>query len=124
MYNSPVSIQHGPLELEYIDKYLESMSSAEDEHIVARARSLLGVDIDRDELIKALNYDRQQYEKGYEDGKRDAVKQGRWERDDWGDYVKECSLCGKVPNAIPGRGNTPCYSDYCPNCGAKMDGKT
>lgn len=26
-----------------------------------------GIDVDKDELIKALNYDRQQYEKGYSD---------------------------------------------------------
>jgi len=26
-----------------------------------------GIDVDKDELIKALNYDRQQYEKGYKD---------------------------------------------------------
>ena len=29
--------------------------------------------IDKDELIRALNYDRGQYEKGYADGKRDAM---------------------------------------------------
>jgi len=27
-----------------------------------------GIDVDKDELIKALNYDRGQYEKGYQDG--------------------------------------------------------
>ena len=27
-----------------------------------------GIDVNKDELIKALNYDRQQYEKGYQDG--------------------------------------------------------
>lgn len=29
----------------------------------------VGVSVDKEELIKALAYDRQQYEKGYEDGK-------------------------------------------------------
>ncbi len=32
-----------------------------------------GVTIDKEELFKALAYDRGQYEKGYEDGKQDAV---------------------------------------------------
>lgn len=32
-----------------------------------------GVTVDKEELLKALAYDRGQYEKGYEDGKRDAV---------------------------------------------------
>lgn len=59
----------------------------------------------------------QAYKKGYADGKRDAVKHGRWEEaeDDnelpW--YtVYECSACGR-------RGAM--WMGYCPNCGAKMD---
>lgn len=58
---------------------------------------------------------------GYEEGKRDAVKHGRWVDHcvrDW-----RCSECGgkllKVRN-IDGY----CYDDkpkYCPNCGARMD---
>lgn len=32
------------------------------------------INVDRDELIKALAYDRRQYEKGFEDGKADAWK--------------------------------------------------
>lgn len=46
---------------------------------------------------------------------------GRWVKDDWADFVKQCSCCGKVPNAVPGDGNKPCYSPYCPHCGAKME---
>ena len=34
-----------------------------------------GVRVDKDELIRALNYDRQQYEKGFADGKAAA---GNW----------------------------------------------
>lgn len=33
-----------------------------------------GVNVDKDELIKALQYDRQQYEKGYKYGFEDGVK--------------------------------------------------
>lgn len=36
----------------------------------------VGINVDRNELIKALQYDRNQYEKGYEDGKREAAQ--RW----------------------------------------------
>lgn len=39
-----------------------------DNQIVAQVR--MYVDVDKAELIKALNYDRQQYEKGYEDAKK------------------------------------------------------
>ena len=33
-----------------------------------------GIHVDRDELIKALAYDRNQYEKGYADGKAEAAE--------------------------------------------------
>ena len=44
-----------------------------EEYVVARCSVAVGVKIDREELIKALRYDRGQYEKGYADGKRDAI---------------------------------------------------
>ena len=56
------------------------------------------------------------YDKGYEDGKRDAVKHGRWieTTSPLGLFKKvRCNQCG-------------CHKDfkqnYCPNCGARMDG--
>ena len=65
------------------------------------------------------------YEHGYADGKRDAVPvvHGQWEG--WhGNFMRrdgkyqhyhyyECSLCCRL---------TAVRSNYCPNCGAKMDG--
>lgn len=33
------------------------------------------VKVDKDELIKALKYDRNQYEKGYADGRKEAVRE-------------------------------------------------
>ena len=45
------------------------------------------------------------------------VRHGRWERVDYGNglYNYHCSSCRHIP-----RGNI--RSNYCPNCGAKMDG--
>lgn len=61
------------------------------------------------------------YRNGYEAGKRDAVKHGRWVDHmvrDW-----RCSECGeRVPRQVHFDGY--CYNDklnYCPNCGAAMD---
>lgn len=34
-----------------------------------------GIDVDKNELIKDLNYDRQQYEKGYQDGYEKGYQQ-------------------------------------------------
>ena len=39
------------------------------------------------------------------------VRHGRWER--YGKNLGECSECGEIVSV---------QSNYCPNCGAKMDG--
>lgn len=49
-----------------------------------------------------------------------SVKHGEWTTIDG---ISRCSECGYIPlydNAI----DDLFYSDYCPNCGAKMDGDT
>lgn len=38
-----------------------------------------GVNVDKDELIKAINYDRDQYSKGYKDGAKDVLDKIRSE---------------------------------------------
>ena len=37
-----------------------------------------GITVDKDELIKALEYDRGQYQKGYEDAKKDMIEARKW----------------------------------------------
>lgn len=44
----------------------------EQENEVFKAVVRCGIDVDKDELIKALAYDRRQYDLGYADGKMDA----------------------------------------------------
>lgn len=68
MYESPVKISY--------DDINAKMVQAADGQILAIVQQL--VSVDKDELLRALQYDRGQYEKGYEDGKRDAVKHGYW----------------------------------------------
>ena len=67
MYESPIKI---------IESTIDSLSKAiikqKDDAIFAEIQSSFGVDLDREELIRALQYDRNQYEKGYSDGKADA----------------------------------------------------
>ena len=72
--------------------------------------------VDKDELIRALRYDREQYEKGYADGKRDAVKYGLWTplQINGHAFGVTCSECNTTWDD---------KSNYCPNCGAKMDGE-
>lgn len=68
------------------------------------------------------------YKKGYEAGKRDAVRHGKW------GHVRGrlcCSECGNCRTVKPGYEMYICdehlkwvsmeRSNFCPNCGAKMD---
>ena len=50
------------------------------------------------------------------------VVKGKWICTEWGDPVKVCSICKRVPLAMPGT-RKPFYSIYCPHCGSKMVGK-
>ena len=60
MYKSPIV-------LNYADPIIEEVKKGTDEYCL-RAILGCGVEVDKDELIKALKYDRDQYERGYHDG--------------------------------------------------------
>lgn len=66
MWESPVNIFeiHEPI-IEEINKQTEET--------VFKAIHKVGVDVNKEELIKAMQYDRNQYEKGYKDGYADSV---------------------------------------------------
>lgn len=51
----------------------------EREQFIMRCVHKEGINVDRDELIKALNYDRNQYQKGYSDGKNYVLDRVRAE---------------------------------------------
>lgn len=64
MYNSPIT--------EYYEDIANKITKVHDNAIMAQIR--MYVDVDKEELIKALNYDRKQYEAGYNDGFIDGRK--------------------------------------------------
>lgn len=68
MYESPISITE-----RLLDEYAKMVIERRDNEILAKVQSVVGVDVDKGELLRALQYDRDQYEKGYADGKRDAM---------------------------------------------------
>ena len=45
------------------------------------------------------------------------VRHGKWIYDNWCEF--KCSECGEYSNSKPYKGK----ENFCPNCGAKMDGK-
>ena len=99
------------------NQLLKEMGEKEENQFMCEVRQTIGYQIDKAELIKALNYDRDQYEKGYQDGKLVAMKKriGQWLINSDG-YYPYCSICKNEPQ---GR----IMTDYCPNCGAYMKGK-
>ena len=68
MYESPIKIIEST-----IDSISKDIAKKIDDAIFAEIQSSFGVDLDRGELLRALQYDRDQYNKGYADGKRDAM---------------------------------------------------
>ena len=72
-YVSPIKIGYDaePEEgwTDKIGKYI----AGEVDNLVLQSCVKVGCHVDKDELEKALRYDRDQYVKGYEDGKRDAA---------------------------------------------------
>ena len=71
------------------------------------------IDCDKERLIKALEYDSDQYDKGFRDGVKTARDIGHWEYD--ADYdMFYCSVCdSRMVNEYP----------YCAWCGAHMVGE-
>lgn len=60
MYKSPIEIIYGQTQTKIEGDVLQVVQS-------------YGINVDKEELIRALQYDRGQYGKGYADGKADAV---------------------------------------------------
>lgn len=61
-----------PIELIIKDYHMQIVKQQEDN--VYRAVQEYGVTVDKEELVKALQYDRNQYEKGYKDAINDVLK--------------------------------------------------
>ena len=59
MYDCPISMQTDGLEL---------MIREEREKSIVRAVQKIGIDIDKESLIEALNHDRKRYEEAYQKG--------------------------------------------------------
>lgn len=61
MYKSPIDVIYQDINMQF-------------ENAVVRAVQKCDINVDKDELVRALRYDREQYEKGYADGRAYA----RW----------------------------------------------
>ena len=61
MYESPIKIFQQQLETQM-------------ENDIFKAVARYGIDVDKEELLKALKYDREQYYKGYDEGYRKGIE--------------------------------------------------
>ena len=61
MYKSPIETIQTEIQTQFEDDCIKAIQS-------------YGFIVDKKELVKALNYDRKQYEKGYSDGYANALK--------------------------------------------------
>ena len=68
-WKSPVDLFYDKVHYE-LEKELDST--------VTKAIQTVGINVDKEELIKALQYDRGQYEKGYKDGVASLRQRGMW----------------------------------------------
>ena len=117
MYESPIDISYSDMILKTMNEMSKKWNQESDNHVMACVNQF--VKVDKDELIRALQYDRGQYEKGYEDGKRDAVRHGYWIRLN----RKSFSTCDSFWQCSECRHESIRVTDYCPFCGAEMAAK-
>lgn len=100
-YESPIDVIVGEFEMKMEGDIMKSVQR-------------VGINVDKKELLKALEYDRGQFEKGYLAAKK------KYERPH-GEWIvsmsnTRCSNCGY-------NGKTVETTNFCPNCGAKMGGE-
>ena len=116
--------------MEPIIKVVQTQMQSQIEDAVFNAVVNVGVDVDKERLIKALTDAKQFYHEGYEAGLRDATPRARWVDRYSGKYANhfyECSECGggalyEFKRDLMGHDHpVQVLSDACPHCGAKMD---
>ena len=113
MYKSPITIIEST-----IDSFTKSIIKQKDDAVFAEIQHSFGVDLDRDELIRALKNDRDQYEKGYADGKADAMNE-----------LVRCKYCYYYGEKYPGHGYCKYFdtlridNDFC-SSGQRRDNDT
>ena len=62
MYESPIKIITGQIKTNYEDAIYSAVQN-------------VGINVDREELLKALEYDRGQYEEGFREGEKHTMRQ-------------------------------------------------
>lgn len=72
MYESPIELIIGDYIKDVANKIVEERNNQIENEIYCTINTKYGISINKEELMRALAYDRDQYNIGYLDGKRDA----------------------------------------------------
>lgn len=109
MYECPISLYQ-----ETQEKILNGLTNELERQIICEIQTKYSIDVDKEELLKALQYDREQYDKGFQDGKaeRPVAVPVKFFNDPYtGKRFTTCSRCdGKISPK----------DNYCKHCGAEM----
>lgn len=65
MYESPIELIYTPMMVQFEDEVMKAVQN-------------VGIDVNKEELIKALMYDREQYNKGFADAVKRVEERLRW----------------------------------------------
>ena len=118
MYKSPITIIEST-----IDSFAKTVIEQRENAIFAQIQDSFGVDLDKHELFRALQYDRGQYVKGYADGKANAMAEVVRCKD-CKHYDKDAVWCNKNSYAF-GEGDHNWYEDdFCSYGERRTDGNT
>jgi flagellar biosynthesis/type III secretory pathway protein FliH len=82
MYKSPVTLTESGIKMSsLIDDTMRDLANEVnknyEDYITFKIEQTLDCEVDKEELIKAMQYDRDQYDKGYQDGYLDGVRDGK-----------------------------------------------
>ena len=93
MYESPVNVIYGEMQTQI-------------EGDIFKAIQNVGIDVNKEELIKAMQYDREQYSKGYSDGYAkgiDDLVNGllNWKSQDE-EYKSFSDVCNEIAEQLKG----------------------
>ena len=75
-----------PIEIMVKDKVLADIGEKTDNAIMLEITQQFGVDVDKHELIRALAFDRGQYDEGFADGVKEGIQK----------TLRTLSMCGPV----------------------------
>ena len=98
MYESPIKVFQSNLEMQL-------------EGEIINAVQRMNVTVDKDELIRALHYDREQYQKGFDDARKNAVPVVRCKDCKFGDWDSEpndAMVCMRTKDGFWRSGNDFC----------------